>query len=177
LLNAFSLGRSKGLCVVAGVQDIGKLEHLYGPQLAKSITNTFSTQIILRCADHETAQWASKALGDQEVIITQKSSGSSRGDEQTTRSDSAQEQLKTRSLFMASQISNFENLEGVIRISGWPLLHVIWNYQAIPQDQALVIEADWLKKKENPAAAEKPQVKKEDPPRYSKTTDDWRVDR
>jgi len=176
LLNAFSLGRSKGLCVVAGIQDIGKLEHHYGPQLAKSIANTFSTMIVLRCSDHDTAQWASKNLGEQEVIITQKSSGSSRGEEHTTRSDSAQEQLKTMSLFMASQISNFENLEGVIRVSGWPLLHVIWNYQPIAQDQELVIEADWLKKKEKPAAAEKPQAKEEDPPRYSKTTDNWRVD-
>ena len=172
LLNAFSLGRSKGLCVVAGIQDIGKLEHHYGPQLAKSITNTFSTQIILRCADHETAQWASKNLGEQEVIITQKSSGSSRGEEHTTHSDSEQEQLKTRSLFMPSQISNFENLEGVIRISGWPLLHVIWNYQAIPQNQALVIEADWLKRKEKPAAVEKPL----EPPAEPTTTSPFRLE-
>jgi len=171
LLNAFSLGRSKGLCVVAGIQDIGKLEHHYGPQLAKSIANTFSTQIVLRCSDHDTASWASKNLGDQEVIITQKSSGSSTGDDKTTRSDSTQEQLKTMSLFMPSQISNFENLVGVIRISGWPLLHVGWNYRPIPQEQALVVEADWLKKKEKPAAAEKPKVKDEDPPRYSKVID------
>ena len=150
LLNAFSLGRSKGLCVVAGIQDIGKLEHHYGAQLAKSIANTYSTQIVLRCSDHDTAQWASKNLGEQEVIITQKSSGSSSNDSNTTRSDSQQEQLKTMSLFMPSQIVNFENLEGVIRASGWPLLYVKWNYRPIPQGEALVDEADWLKKKDKP---------------------------
>jgi type IV secretory pathway TraG/TraD family ATPase VirD4 len=168
LLNAFSLGRSKGLCVVAGIQDIGKLEHHYGPMLAKSIANTFSTQIVLRCSDHDTASWASKNLGDQEIIITQKASGSSSSDGKTSRSDSAQEQLKTMSLFMPSQISNFENLEGVIRASGWPLLYVCWDYKTIPQTQALVDEAEWLKKKEKPTIGEKPKVKDEDPPRYSK---------
>jgi len=169
LLNAFSLGRSKGLCVVAGIQDIGKIEHHYGPQLAKSIANTFSTQIVLRCSDHDTAQWASKNLGDQEVIITQKSSGSSSTEGKSTQSQTEQEQLKTMSLFMPSQISNFDNLEGVIRVSGWPLLYVCWNYNPIPQTQAIVDEADWLKKKEKiEKSTENPVVKKEDPPRDSK---------
>jgi type IV secretory pathway TraG/TraD family ATPase VirD4 len=172
LLNAFSLGRSKGLCVVAGIQDVGKLEHHYGPQLAKSIANTFSTQIVLRCSDYDTAQWASKNLGEQEVIITQKSSGSSSSDGKSTHSDSEQEVLKTMSLFMASQISNFDNLEGVIRISGWPLLHVGWNYRVIPQTQALVEEADWLKKKEK----DNPVEKKLEPPAEPTTTSSWRLD-
>ena len=77
------------------------------------------------------------------------------------------------SLFMPSQISNFDNLEGVIRISGWPLLHVGWNYRAIPQTQILVEEADWLKRKDKDSPVEKkPETPKEppqDPPRYSKT--------
>ena len=73
---------------------------------------------------------------------------------------------------MPSQISNFENLEGVIRISGWPLLHVIWNYQAIPQNQALVIEADWLKRKEKPAAVEKPL----EPPAEPTTASPFRLE-
>jgi len=150
LLNAFSLGRSKGLCVVAGIQDIGKLEHHYGVQLAKSISNTFSTQIILRCSDHDTAQWASKNLGEQEVIVTMKSSGSSSGSEHTTNSAGNQDQLKTTPLYLSSEISHFDNLNGVIRVSGWPLLNVHWEYKPIPQEQLVTDEADWLNKKEKP---------------------------
>jgi type IV secretory pathway TraG/TraD family ATPase VirD4 len=171
LLNAFSLGRSKGLCVVAGIQDIGKLEHHYGPTLAKSITNTFSTQIILRCSDHVTAEWASKALGEQEVIITQSSRGSSSSDGKSSRSDNKQESLRTMSVFMPSQISNFENQEGVIRASGWPLLYVQWNYQPIPQTQTLLDEADWLKKKEKPF--ERKSEPPEDPPGHNRV---WNLD-
>lgn len=151
LLNAFSLGRSKGLCVVAGIQDVGKLAHHYGQDLVKSITNTFSTLVVLRCSDYETAQWASHALGEQEVLITTKSSGSSSGDDGKTSSSSGeQEQLKTMPLFMPSQISNLENQGGVIRVSGWPLLHVQWNYSPIPQDQPLTVEADWIRQKDKP---------------------------
>ena len=168
LLNAFSLGRSKGLCVVAGIQDVGKLEHHYGVTLAKSITNTFSTMMILRCTDNDTAQWASKALGEQDVVITQKSSSSGSSDGKSSSSTSESEVHKTRPVFMASEISNFPNLTGVLKVSNWPLIVVRWLYKAIPQDLPLVDEADWLKKKEKPAAAEKPKIKEVDPPRYSK---------
>jgi len=156
LLNAFSLGRSKGLCVVAGIQDIGKLEHYYGATLAKSIANTFSTMIFLRCSDNDTAQWASRTLGEQDVMISQESSGSSNQGVtgKTTHTHSKQEVLKTRPLFLPSEITNFENLTGVIRASGWPLVRARWLYKEIPQDQPLVDEADWLKRKDK--APEKP---------------------
>ena len=167
LLNAFSLGRSKGLCVVAGIQDVGKLEHHYGTQLAKSITNTFSTMMILRCSDNDTAQWASKALGEQDVVITQKSSSSGSSDGKSSSSTSESEVHKTRPVFMPSEITNFQNLNGVLKVSNWPLIVVRWLFKAIPQDQPLVEEADWLKKKEKPSVEVKPVIK-EDPPRYSK---------
>ena len=169
LLNAFSLGRSKGLCVVAGIQDVGKLEHHYGAQLAKSITNTFSTMMILRCSDNDTAQWASKAIGEQDVVITQKSSSSGSSDGKSTSSTSESEVHKTRPLFLPSEISNIQNLNGIVKVSGWPVITARWLHNAIPQDQPLVDEADWLKKKEKPTTEDKPKEKEEDSSRNSKT--------
>jgi len=150
LLKAFSLGRSKGLCVVAGIQDIGKIEHHYGHMLAKSIANTFSTMIFLRCSDVDTSRWASAVLGEQDVIVTQRSRGESSSDklwEPKTVTESEHKQLRTRALFTSTEIAHFDNLTGVIRISGWPLLKVGWSYHAIPQGNNLVEEADWLKRK------------------------------
>ena len=172
LLNGFSLGRSKGLCVVAGIQDMGKVEHHYGIPLARSIANTFSTLIVLRCSDNDTAQWASKVLGEQEVMITQQSTGkSSQGFmEKSTSTRSEHKQLKTRTLFLPSQISHFNNLSGVIRISGWPLIPAYWTYKAIPQEKLLVDEADWLKKKGK--SFERPI----DPPMGPGTDSSWRLE-
>jgi hypothetical protein len=146
LLNAFSLGRSKGLCVVAGIQDIGKIEHIYGHNLAKSITNTFSTMVVLRCSDVETSQWASSVLGEQDIIETQRSSGSSSKGwgEDTVTSTHEQKVHRTRKLFTASEIAHFPNLDGVMRVSGWPLLDLRWPYRPIPQSKPVVVDADWL---------------------------------
>jgi hypothetical protein len=142
LLQAFSLGRSKGLCVVAGIQDIGRIEHLYGNALAKSISNTFSTAVFLRCSDVETSQWASRVIGEQDVIEEQESVAVSDGPARNI-----QKILKTRAVFTATEVSHFENLSGVIRLSGWPLFRVQWPYTPIPQKVVLVEDAEWMSKK------------------------------
>lgn len=172
LLKAFSLGRSKGLCVVAGIQDIGKIEHHYGNMLAKSIANTFSTMIFLRCSDVDTSKWASAVLGEQDVLEIQKSSGkSSQGFWQpTTFTESEHKHLRTRALFTPTEISHFENLSGVIRISGWPLLNVQWQYKAIPQKNKLIDEADWLMRKNNSFE------KSKEPPNEPLEEPQWRLD-
>jgi len=143
LLKAFALGRSKGLCVVAGIQDMGKIEHNYSAALAKSISNTFGTKIILRCSDVDTSLWASKTLGDQDfhekqITITE-------GSSETTKSQ--QYVLRTRPIFTPTEIANFENLTGVLQVSSWPLLYFKWAYQPIVQKAKLIEPASWISQK------------------------------
>jgi type IV secretory pathway TraG/TraD family ATPase VirD4 len=149
LLQAFSLGRSKGLCVVAGIQDMGKIEHHYNPMLAKSISNTFGTKIFLRCSDVETSQWASKVLGDQDIYERQVSEGESSEGlfSKKIKTKTEHNVLRTRSLFTPTEVANFHNLQGVLQVSGWPLLMFYWVYRPIAQKARLVEAAAWVSKK------------------------------
>ena len=100
----------------------------------------------------DTSQWAARVLGDQDVLEIQKSRGESTQGfyEKTTVTETKQNVLRTRPIFLPSEISHFENLTGVIRVSGWPLLKVQWPYQEIGQRYKLVEDADWVKKKVRP---------------------------
>ena len=141
LLKAFTTGRSKGLCVVAGIQDIGRIEHLYSHELAKSIINTFSTHIFLRCTDTATSQWASEAIGYQETfdLVGETISGD--------MDKSKNKNVRHKPVFMGSEIANFPDLTGVLRVTGWPVAKVTWPLKPIPQKYPRVVDAGWVNKK------------------------------
>ena len=135
---------------MAGIQDLGQLKENVGDNLAQTIANVFSTMIILKCEDTLTSKWASEILGEQEVIETQ-TSRSVTGSiwEGQTTTESKQNVMKIKKVFLPIQIVHFDPLEGVIRVSGWPLLHVRWPYKQIPKDSPLIEEAEWMKRKDN----------------------------
>ncbi len=148
LLKVLSLGRSKGLCVVTGIQDIGKIEHLYGVHLAKSFANTFSTAIFLRCSDTATSTCVSDVMGEQEVKEINQSKFLSKPEaalgKHKTKPDSQQEVFRNKQVFLPSQISNFKNLSGVLRVNGWPLAFLTWPLIQIQQKVKLSLDADWV---------------------------------
>ncbi len=141
LLKAFSTGRSKGLCVVAGIQDIGKIEHLYSHELAKSIVNSFATNIFLRCSDAATSQWVSNILGEQEAWDLVGETKSAAFDESKNRN------VRYKPLFMPAEIANLPNLSGVLRVSGWPVPQVQWPLIPIPQTFPRAVDAAWVSQK------------------------------
>lgn len=60
------LGRSKGIRVVLGVQDIAELRQIYGSDRAEAWTSSLATSIYTRLEGGSTAQWVSKRIGEQE---------------------------------------------------------------------------------------------------------------
>lgn len=56
------LGRSKGLTVLVGAQDLGQIKASMGPYVASTWGSMIGTQIICRVNPGETAQWVSKDL-------------------------------------------------------------------------------------------------------------------
>lgn len=145
VLDAFSVGRSKGMCCVIGIQDIGKIEYIYGRELARSIVNSFSTSIFLRSTDPDTSQWVSRILGEQEIrehYSTTESTSSSKG--QSGKQESKTESVHTKPLFLPSEISNFEVLSGVLNVSGWPIAKLKWPVHKMPNDNPVTVDAAWV---------------------------------
>lgn len=65
LVDLITLGRSKGLCLVAGIQDLGRIYAKYGRDETTTIASQFGTHLIGRLGDSETAKWAAELFGQQ----------------------------------------------------------------------------------------------------------------
>lgn len=61
-------GRSKGVCVVLGFQDIDSLKEVYGDNVAGALTSQCNCKAILRLESPSTGEWASKLFGEYEAI-------------------------------------------------------------------------------------------------------------
>lgn len=68
------LGRSKGIRVVIGVQDVAELRQIYGSDRAEAWTSSLATSIYTRLEGGSTAQWVSKRIGEQERVEHSRSS-------------------------------------------------------------------------------------------------------
>lgn len=148
LINAFTAGRSKGLCTILGIQDIGRIQFIYGRELSKTIINSFNASIFLRCTDPETNQWISQYLGEQEVrehhSTTESISKSGAG---KNKQESKTESVHRKLLYLPSEMADLESMTGILKVSGWPSGRLKWPLTKIPQNNAIVVNADWINEK------------------------------
>ncbi len=113
--------RKAGGCLVLGVQSVSQLRDRYGENGAQTILSCLSTWLVLRCSDADTAEYMSRYIGEAEVSRLQ--SGKTSGD--TGDSQSQNEQRLTRRTVLASEIQQFENLNGLLKMAGnYPVCRV-----------------------------------------------------
>lgn len=67
------MGRSKGLRIVIGAQDIAELRAIYGTHKTDAWTSSLTTSIYTRLEGGATAEWVSRRIGEQETLVTQDS--------------------------------------------------------------------------------------------------------
>lgn len=106
--------RKAGGCLVLGIQSISQLKDRYGDNGAQTILSCLSSWLVLRCSDADTSEYMSRYIGEAEVSRSQtgKSSGDS-GD-----SSSVSEQRLTKRVVLGSEIQQFENLHGLLKLAG-----------------------------------------------------------
>lgn len=61
-------GRSKGACVVLGIQNLEGLVAVYGEPSAMDLVSQCANRALLTVRDSKTAQWASAMVGEHEII-------------------------------------------------------------------------------------------------------------
>ncbi|WP_343663311.1 type IV secretion system DNA-binding domain-containing protein [Paraburkholderia tropica] len=88
-------GRSKGCCVILGFQDSSQITEKYGAETQKTILSTIGSKIICQVAAGETADKLSDALGKQRVLITNKSSSETPGQDKASVTSSRHEETRT----------------------------------------------------------------------------------
>jgi type IV secretory pathway TraG/TraD family ATPase VirD4 len=109
-----------GRCVL-GFQSIAQVSGLYGKGTAETIVENCGNTLILRCSASErggTSEFASKLIGQREVIHTSLSITRRSGEWRSAISKS--EQLRIEPAVMASEIERLPDLTGYLKIASVP---------------------------------------------------------
>lgn len=108
--------RSKGGALIAGNQDLGDIQKIYGRELKTSFYNNFNTNFIFRVNDPDTASFLSRAIGEAEVY---KEIGSTQINSKNNNAQSSiNTQNKQESVLLPAEFLNLEIFSSVIKISG-----------------------------------------------------------
>ncbi|MCI0534447.1 MAG: type IV secretion system DNA-binding domain-containing protein [Verrucomicrobiales bacterium] len=115
-------GRSKGVAVVLGFQDVAGLQDVYGKEVANELVGQCSSTIILRLNSSETAAWASRLLGTREVLESRR--GQTRNYQAALRSltgtgDSVSHGVAARSLVLDSEIMDLPETSFETGLTGY----------------------------------------------------------
>ncbi|MGH8143894.1 MAG: type IV secretion system DNA-binding domain-containing protein [Steroidobacteraceae bacterium] len=109
-----------GRCVL-GLQSIAQASATYGRGTAETIVENCGNTLILRCSASEhggTAEFASRLIGQREIIYTQRSSTRVPG--KWRPSVTASEQLRSEPAVLASQIERLPDLAGFLKLASVP---------------------------------------------------------
>ena len=121
LSDALTQGRKFGLCAVAGLQTVAQLRAAYGVHGAQTLLSCFSSQLILRASDPETADWCSRLLGDQQLSRRVKSEGSGAGGSHAGEN----EQISIERVVLPSEIAGLRDRCGFLKLAGdFPIARV-----------------------------------------------------
>ena len=71
----FTQGRSFGVSIVAGLQEISSLEAVYGENVADTILGQFSYKACLKSGSPKTQEWMSKQFGERLEKLTKETHG------------------------------------------------------------------------------------------------------
>lgn len=140
------MGRSKGLRIVIGVQDVAQLYAAYGKHETDAWTSSMATSLYTRLEGGSTTEWVSHRIGDKENIeanhsVTHTAGGTSETEQTHTR--------KTRTV-MPAELKTFlgKRPDGVdVLVDGFDLAAYIIRYpfHNPTKRRKAVIEADWVK--------------------------------
>jgi len=130
LPEAFAESRKFGGCLVAGMQSISQLRNIYGNHAAEAISNLCNTRIFFRDPSFETAQWASRELGESETEEVKENISYS---ESSMRSGiSLSNQRYQKQIISPSEIMHLNDLEAFIRLQGkYPLTKIKLEYMQV----------------------------------------------
>ena len=121
LSTALTQGRKFGLCAVGGLQTIAQLRTEYGPHGAQTLLSCFSSQLILRAGDPETADWCSRLLGEQQLSRRVQSEGTGSGGGHSGES----EQISIERAVLPSESAGLADRRGYLNLAGdYPVIRV-----------------------------------------------------
>lgn len=123
LARALAEGRKFGLCAVAGLQDTGQLNSIYGKDLARSMLSLLNTKVVFRVNDPDSARWVSDLLGQTEREAAEENARYGMMDALEGLNISTRR--ATDPLVLGAEVITLRDLECLVLLPGdWPIARV-----------------------------------------------------
>src|SRR5579871_3182236 len=110
-------GRKLGLCVALGFQAVSQLHSIYGRDRTVTLLSAPATKLILRSDEADTAEWASRTLGQREVVRLQMTTLT--GPSLYRDGFNLQPHQTLERVVLPSEIQKLPPLEGYLCIAGY----------------------------------------------------------
>lgn len=108
-------GRRFGASAIVAIQSVSQLYECYGRDVANTLLSNLGTQVILRLPDAETAEWASRTFGDEQIREEHISTSTNHQFENSTSNSF---QIRQQRVVLASEIQQLPDLTGLLNIVG-----------------------------------------------------------
>jgi type IV secretory pathway TraG/TraD family ATPase VirD4 len=135
-------GRSKGVVVEVGIQDLASVVSVYGPEDTKTIINNCGSKMIMNLGESEVAEICSDLCGDEDVWQSSVSYSIDPDAKKVTENHSRQQ--KTRRVVTSTELRR---------------LHVGQGYFMFPGGNPAPVEVPWGKENQHPVCNEKFQLR------------------
>jgi len=121
-------GRKYGLRMLLGYASISELQDVYGEKVFKGIVSMLGTKLVYRTTEPEAADWNSKVLLEEDVIMEREGISFGANDNLNASDDRKEQALVTR-----SEIQTLPNFHAYLRLAGdWPTTRIEFKYKAWP---------------------------------------------
>jgi hypothetical protein len=155
LTRMLETGRSKGVRMILGAQDLAQVKKEYGPEVAEIWTSNINTYFLGRTGSVETAEYFSKMIGKQKLrkYVASYAGGGMAGSTAEQRQDSWQESdewVVRPDEFGEGEIGEFEELRGVklyLLTGGKTVYKLLWPYVNAEKIREGEIRAAWTRRK------------------------------
>jgi type IV secretory pathway TraG/TraD family ATPase VirD4 len=109
IISGLTLGRSFGASFWVGIQEVARLNAIYGKDLASTIVNNTGTKVILRAQDVETQKFCSDMIGETKFKTTSISNSTGTETGSAKEGSSFNQTEKTEKLILPSEIGLMPN--------------------------------------------------------------------
>ena len=121
-------GRKYGACFVATIQDLHQLRTIYGREATEALLACFNTKLCFRTESTESALWAERCFGCQEIIEVRE--GFSYGANDMRDGITLNKERRKKSVIMDAEIMHLNNLEAYLKLPGnFPVTKLKFTYK------------------------------------------------
>lgn len=141
-------GRSKGVRVVIGIQDINQVTKVYTKEDADALMSMVGTKIIAQIAPGETAKKVAELIGDREVERHNLSVSGSGSGKSTTAMMNREQIRVVYDSELSSELGNRPEKGGVVALminNDAPYVYMLtWPHDKTPNQRKSYVEAAWV---------------------------------